>query len=182
MSVLVCFASRHGATAGIADRIAETIEAAGHDVECVPVDRVDGIEDYDAIVVGAAAYMFRWLKDATRFVRRHRAVLADRPVWLFSSGPLGTELVDEDGRDVFEVTRPKEFDRLEAMIGPVDTHIFFGAWDPAAPAVGVGERVLRLLPGARGAVPAGDFRDWPAIEAWAESIAASLAELSDSNR
>jgi hypothetical protein len=49
-------------------------------------------------VIGAAAYMFHWLKDATRFVKRHHRLLAERPVWLFSSGPLGTDLVDEDGR------------------------------------------------------------------------------------
>ena len=41
-------------------------------------------------------------------------MLARRPVWLFSSGPLGTDLVDEEGNDVFAATRPKEFDELTA--------------------------------------------------------------------
>ncbi len=35
-------------------------------------------------------------------------------------------------------------------------------------------RVMRLMPAARDAIPAGDFRDWPEIEAWAESIAEAL--------
>ena len=33
---------------------------------------------------------------------------------------------------------------------------------------------MRVLPAARNALPAGDFRDWPAIEAWAEGIATEL--------
>jgi menaquinone-dependent protoporphyrinogen oxidase len=30
------------------------------------------------------------------------------------------------------------------------------------------------MPAVREALPAGDFRDWPAIEAWAEEIAREL--------
>lgn len=62
--------------------------------------------------------MFHWLKEATSFVKRHHRLLSQRPVWLFSSGPLGTEIVDEEGRDILEATRPKEFDELSALIHP----------------------------------------------------------------
>ena len=174
MSVLVCYASRHGATAGIAQRISAGLRAAGVDTECRPVGDVADPRSYDAFVVGGAAYMFRWLKPATTFVKRHRAVLAERPVWLFSSGPLGTDLVDEDGRDIFEATRPKEFDALEELIRPRATRVFFGAWDPEARAVGMGERLVRLMPAARKALPTGDFRDWPAIDAWTAEIVSAL--------
>lgn len=47
-----------------------------------------------------ATYMFHWMKEAREFVTRNRALLAPRPVWLFSSGPLGTEATDKEGRDV----------------------------------------------------------------------------------
>ena len=174
MKVLVGHASRHGATAGIAERIAVPLRAAGFEVECRSVRDVDDVVSYDAFVIGAAAYMFHWLKDATRFIKRHRTILRSRPCWLFSSGPLGTDLVDEEGRDVFEVTRPKEFDDLEALISPVETRIFFGAWDPAAPPIGLGERVVRMMPAARNSMPSGDFRDWEAIDAWAGRIASDL--------
>ncbi len=36
------------------------------------------------------------------------------------------------------------------------------------------ERVVRLMPAARKVLPPGDFREWPAIEAWAREIAAEL--------
>ena len=35
-------------------------------------------------------------------------------------------------------------------------------------------RFMRLAPAVRQAIPTGDFRDWPAIEAWAEGIARAL--------
>jgi menaquinone-dependent protoporphyrinogen oxidase len=52
--------------------------------------------------------------------------------------------------------------------------VFFGAWDPDAPPVGLGERMVRHMPAARNSIPAGDFRDWPAIDAWAAGIAREL--------
>ena len=174
MRVLVAYASRHGSTQGIAERIAESLRAAGLEAEARPVTQVKSATEHDAFVIGSAAYMFHWLKEAKEFVTRHRAVLAERPVWLFSSGPLGTDLVDEDGRDIFEATRPKEFAELQALLRPRGDHVFFGAWDPDAPAIGMAERFVRLMPASKTTLPAGDFRDWAAIDAWAAEIAAAL--------
>jgi menaquinone-dependent protoporphyrinogen oxidase len=114
------------------------------------VTEVGDIDAYDAFVIGAAADLFHWLKDATRFARRHHRVLRERPVWLFSSGPPGTGLVDEDGQDVLETTRPKEFDTLRDLVHPGGERVFFGAWDPDAPPVGFGERLVRRMAGLRG--------------------------------
>jgi hypothetical protein len=80
--------------------------------------------------------MGHWSKEASAFVRDHRKVLAERPLWLFSSGPVGTEHVDEQGRDALEASRPKEFEEFQALVHPRDERVFFGAWDPQAPPVG----------------------------------------------
>jgi menaquinone-dependent protoporphyrinogen oxidase len=178
MLVLVAYASRHGSTMEIAERIAAGLQAAGLRTEVRSVDAIEDITPYDAFVIGGAAYMLHWLKEATLFVRRHRETLARRPTWLFSSGPLGTELVDKAGHDIIEVTRPREFDQLERMIHPLDEHVFFGAWDPRDPAVGLGEWLIRHLP-ASADIPVGDFRDWPAIDAWAATIASELRERTE---
>ncbi len=174
MRVLVAYATRHGATAGIASRVAAALTAAGLAAEARPVEEVKDVGPYQAVVLGGAAYMFHWLKPATAFARRHRRELAARPVWLFSSGPLGTDLVDKDGKSVLEAARPKEFDELTELLHPRDEQVFFGAYDPDAPPVGASERLVRHMPATRDAVPGGDFRDWPAIDAWAAQIAAEL--------
>jgi menaquinone-dependent protoporphyrinogen oxidase len=177
MSVLVAYASRHGATQGIAERIAGRLRQHGVEAEAARASDVRDASAYDAFVVGSAAYMFHWLADATRFVKRNRATLAARPVWLFSSGPLGTDSVDAKGRDVLVASEPKEFAELRSTLHPRGEQVFFGALDLNAPPVGLAERFARLLPAAREAMSVGDFRDWAAIDAWADGIVAQLAPM-----
>jgi menaquinone-dependent protoporphyrinogen oxidase len=174
MRVLVAYASRHGATAGIAERIAKTLEAAGIDAHAGSVATVRDVDAYDAFVVGSAAYMFHWLGDATTFVKRHRDVLGSRPLWLFSSGPLGTEPLDAEGRDQKVSAIPKGMDELVSALHAREHRVFFGAYDRDARPIGWAERLTAMMPAARDALPAGDFRDWPEIEAWARSIATAL--------
>lgn len=174
MRVLVAYASRHGATAGIAVRIASRLVDSGLKAEAIAVEDAKDVDSYDAYIVGSATYMYRWMKEARSFVKHHRAVLEERPVWLFSSGPLGTDLVDEEGNDVLEKSRPKEFDEFEALLEPLGSVVFFGAWDPDAPAKGMAERFLKRMPASTEGLPAGDFRDWDQIDAWADEVAADL--------
>lgn len=177
MKVLVAYATRHGATRGIAERLAQAIERRGLDVTLQPAETADPA-GYDAFIIGSAAYMGHWLKDAADFVRRHRGLFATRPVWLFSSGPIGTEMVDEKGRDVLETGRPEEFTEFKDIL-PREERVFFGAYDPDAEPVGMMERLgawFTRMPAIRSQLPAGDYRDWPAIEAWADGIASQLTE------
>jgi menaquinone-dependent protoporphyrinogen oxidase len=157
----------------LAERVAEVSAAAGQSVESRAVEDVDDLAGYDAFVIGGAVYMFHWLKPMSRFLRRNREVLAERRVWLFSSGPLGTETTDAKGRDVLEVSGAKEATEIEAAIHPRGHRMFFGAYSTGKP-VGLAERFVARIPAARDAMPEGDFRDWDAIEAWAGDIAREL--------
>jgi menaquinone-dependent protoporphyrinogen oxidase len=177
MRILVVYASRHGATRGIAQRIAETLERSGLEVDLRPAEEAAAVDDYGAFVIGGAAYVGHWLKEATSFVRRHRALLEHRPVWLFSSGPIGTETVDAKGRDVLKAAEPREFAEFAGAIHPRDARVFFGAYDPDAEPIGLMERIgarFTRTRAVREALPDGDFRDWSAIEAWADGIAREL--------
>jgi menaquinone-dependent protoporphyrinogen oxidase len=174
MTVLVAYASRHGATRGIAERIGSGLEQAGLRVEVKPVDEIDDVERYDAFVIGSAAYGHHWLKEASAFVRGNEQRLAQGPVWLFSSGPIGEETVDPEGRDMLEISRPGEFDEFGPRLRPRGTRVFFGAWDPQAPPIGIAERLQRHLPAAWTADVVGDFRDWQAIDGWVSEIASEL--------
>lgn len=175
MKALVAYATRHGATTGIAERIARTLNEKGIPAEALAVDDVRDVTAYDAVVLGSATYVSHWLKDATRFAHRHREELGTRPVWLFSSGPLGTDLVDDQGRDARETARPKEFDELTELLGVRGERVFFGAYDAEAAPIGMMERTVRHLPASKGMLASGDFRDWETIESWAGEIAAELS-------
>ena len=184
--VLVVYASRHGATRGIAQRIADVLRTEGLEVDVAPADHAAGVGAADAVVVGSAVYMGTWLKEAVEFVKRNEVRLADVPLWFFSSGPLPGSSIDKGpGTDpLTDALGPedgpgsggrKKVAEITAATNPKEHRVFLGAFDPDDPAKVTSERLVRLLPAVKKALPAGDFRDWAAIEAWAREIAKTLA-------
>jgi menaquinone-dependent protoporphyrinogen oxidase len=172
MTVLVVYGSRYGATHGIAERLAETLRSCGQQVDVQEGSPLVDARPYDAFVIGSAAYQGSWLKGPVEFVMRHIDLLAERPVWLFSSGPLGTSTTDSQGRDLLELTRPRQFAELEEALLPRGMRVFYGALDPER--LHFIDSMVRRLPSGRRLLPAGDFRDWQAIDAWARKIAVEL--------
>ena len=59
---------------------------------------VRDLEGYDAVVLGSAVYGGRWRRDARRLLRRLPRSLGRRPLWLFSSGPVGESEADPADR------------------------------------------------------------------------------------
>ena len=176
MKVLVAYASKYGSTKGIAEFIGEKLQLRGIHADVQEVGAVDDSGVYDAFVIGSAAYMQHWLKEAKQFVSQNRSVLRSRPVWLFSSGPVGKEAKDPKGRDYKEISVPKEIDEFREMINPRDHRVFFGVLDPSrlTGPIAFGYKMVRLSKSAREVLPEGDFRDWNEIEAWATGIAQEL--------
>ena len=177
LKVLVAYATRYDSTKGIANFIAEKLRQLGLEAVAEEVSAARNLQDYDAFVVGSAVYTRHWLNHAREFVSRNREVLASRPVWLFSSGPLGTETKNSHGRDLRDVSGPTEIGTLRQAVRPRSHRVFFGALDSSK--LGLGHRLIRKMPAAREALSEGDFRNWQEIEGWtigiAEELMASLA-------
>lgn len=86
MRILVAYGPTCGSAAGIAELLAFALRAEGFEAHARPACEVDDLDDADAVVAGGPVCMGRWHGDARRFIRRHRAALTARPVWLFSCG------------------------------------------------------------------------------------------------
>lgn len=163
-SVLVAWSGRHGSTAEIARCVADAVRAGSGDtarVDVRPATEVTDVAEYDGVVLGSAVYLGHWTPQARDLVRRCAIELWSRPVWLFSSGPVGDpprpdpDLVDVD---------------LELALSKAREHrVFPGRLDVAR--LGRVERLLTRLVRAR----SGDARDWPAVRAWGTAIGAELA-------
>lgn len=170
--VLVAYATHHGATRGIAERITARLHRSGLEADVRRVDEAGDIASYDAFVIGSAVYAFHWVKEANAFVRRQGSLLAAKPLWLFSSGPLASDDPEAAKADAV----PREIAELMLRLKAREHCVFAGAYDPSARPIGLIERITRLMPAARDALPVGDFRDWDEIDAWADSIAGQLVE------
>ncbi|MFC4784060.1 flavodoxin domain-containing protein [Nocardioides sp. MAHUQ-72] len=173
MRVLVAYATKHGATEGIAERIGESLGRSGLDVDVREVREAEPA-GYDAYVVGSAAYAGHWRKEARKFVKSHHDELDTHPVWLFSSGPLGTETEDGQGHDLREAATPKDVAGLVESLHARGHRVFFGALDPEA--LTGPEGLMTKLPAGKKLLPTGDFRDWADIDGWAQDIGRELQQ------
>jgi menaquinone-dependent protoporphyrinogen oxidase len=159
MKVLVTVATRHGATAELAALMARVLRLHGMDVCELPPANVHDVGAYDAVVLGSAVYAGRWLAPATSLVARCKSELADRPVWLFSSGPVGDPLTPAGEIDVSGVV---------SATGAIEHRVFAGKIDKSE--LGRLERAMVRLVRA----PEGDYRDWDEVSHWASQIAGVL--------
>ncbi len=160
MRVLVTAASRHGSTSEIAAAIGRHLVEEGLEAAVVDPDDVTLIRDYDAVVLGSAVYAGHWLEPATQLVTRLGNRLSLRPVWLFSSGPVGDPLKpEEDAVDVEALVEATQAREHRVFAGRIDRGLLTF---PERALV----RALR--------VPVGDYRDWDAIEEWSTHIAEEL--------
>jgi menaquinone-dependent protoporphyrinogen oxidase len=162
MTVLVTAASRHEATHEIAETIGRVLAERGLDVDVTRVEEVDDLRRYNAVVLGSAVYVGKWLEPAQRFIEQHADELGTRPTWLFSSGPLG------------DPPRPTadsavQIDEIIAATNAKEHRLFAGKLDKSQ--LRFAERAIARAVRA----PEGDFREWSEIEDWAVDIADALA-------
>ena len=172
MRVLVAYASAYGSTKGIAEQIGDRLASTGTDVDVRRVDDVEGIDGYDAVVLGSAVHGGAWLPDAAAFAQASAAALTDRPVWLFSVSSVGDTSAFFGPRVARFMRRArhetKETAALRQAFCPRGHHNFAGAiarshWGRLA------NVFFRVFRGSYG-----DHRDWHDVEAWADTIAAHL--------
>ena len=162
MNVLISVASKHGVTGEIGDILAAVLGAAGIEVEERRPQDVVSVDPYDAVILGSAVYTGRWLEPARAFGERLASELSTRPVWLFSSGPLGDPPIP--------VAEPPDALALSERIGAREHRSLAGRLERAE--LGFLERAITKAVRA----PDGDFRDWVGIRSWAAEIASSLTK------
>jgi menaquinone-dependent protoporphyrinogen oxidase len=172
MRVLVIYASKHSATQEIAERIAGSLHTAGVEADVRPAKTPGSLSGYDAFVIGSAVYYGSWLREATGFVDRNKDVLENKPVWLFSSGPISSDTIDAEGNDLREATEPKQIAGFQESLNPRDHHVFYGVLDRGK--LRFADRLIASLPAFPG--EEGDFRDWDEIEAWTNTVVQALRQ------
>ena len=165
---LVIYASQYGATKEIAEKIGEVLHQEGVQADISPVDGIQDISQYQAVILGSGVYINQWNKKAVTFLQSNEKALAERRVWLFSSGPTG----EGDPVELVEGWRlPASLKPVADRIKPRDIAVFHGYINPAK---------LNFLQkwAIKNVVkkPFGDFRDWDAIVVWSNGVAKELKQ------
>lgn len=168
-TILVAYATRYGSTRQVAEVVAEELQDLGVRADVRPVGNVADLGTYAGVVLGAPFYIGSMLKDATRFLERYQAALAEMPVAIFALGPVRAS------DDMAEARQ--QLDKLLAKYGwlkPVAAEMFVGAYDPAV--LRLADKLVTLPPASPlHGVRAFDDRDWGAIRAWAGTLPQALA-------
>jgi len=160
MTVLVTVATKHQSTLEIGQAIGRALAERGIPADVVPAEEIDAVTPYEAVIIGSGVYAGNWLAPARDLIARCAMQLRERPVWLFSSGPMGDPLLPAG--------EPAGVATLKELIRPRGHQVFPGRLDSGD--LGLGEKIIIKAVRA----PYGDYRDWPAVEAWAAEIAAAL--------
>lgn len=167
-NILVTYASKYGATAEIAEKIGEVLCQAGLHTDVLPVKQVRDLTAYQIVILGSAVYIGQWRKEAVKFLKANKKPLAEKQVWLFSSGPTG----EGDAVELLRGWRfPPKLQPLVDAIQPHDIAVFHGNVDM--------EKINSIERSMITNVKAlfGDYRDWDVITSWATSIANTLKEI-----
>lgn len=166
--ILVAYASKYGSTKEIAEKIGQVLTDAGFAVDVLPAEKVAVVDSYQAVVLGSAVYIGNWRKAAANFLKVNEKALAERPLWLFSSGPTGKG-------DPLELVKgwrfPQALQPVADRVKPVEIVLFQGAVDTNNLGF-FGRLAIKNVK-----APVGDFRDWNAITVWAGTVASRLKEM-----
>ena len=166
--ILVTYSSTYGATAEIAQKIGEVLRQASLNADVLPVKDVRDLAPYQAVVLGSGVYVGKWNKEAEAFLKANQEALAERPVWLFSSGPTG----EGDPVTLVKGQRiPAALQPVADRIQPRDVAVFHGYINQGKVNF-LAKWVIKNMVKA----PFGDYRDWDMIARWAGGIAAALRE------
>jgi menaquinone-dependent protoporphyrinogen oxidase len=170
MKILVAYATAHGSTAEVARFMQRVLRVYDAQVDCHPVDAVQSLEGYDAVILGSAVQEGMWLREAGLFLERFAEGLKTTPLYLFITC---VRVLEQGGLE--HVLKYYIHQRALEGMNVRDTTAFSGKLDMSA--VNWEERWTLSLRYDGKEMPgnlSGDFRDWRVITSWVNKIGGDL--------
>lgn len=165
--VLLAYGTRAGSTREIAEFIGGILSEQGFQVEIRSVNENIDPSAFDAVILGTPVRKFVVLPDAVHFLKRHAKALQPLPAAIFLVG-----LSFKKGANTDRKMVNKWMASLSVHKAPILEGYFGGKLDYAK----IGPLFRWIFSKDKsGELAEGDFRDWDAIRAWTDKLAALWA-------
>ncbi len=168
--ILVTYASRAGSTAGISEAIAISLAENGVQTVLYPMQEVQDLSPYSAVVAGSAIHGGKWLPEAMQFMQAHRQELAHKP---FAAFLVCMTLAIKNEKWRNEASVRGWLAPVRALVKPASEGFFTGALD-ISKIPSFSDRLKFRVSILTGVWSEDDHRDWDAIRAWARELPAQL--------
>jgi menaquinone-dependent protoporphyrinogen oxidase len=163
--ILITYASRTRWTVGVAEIIGKTLAENGAQVDVIPMQEVNTLSSYDAVVAGSAVRSKAWLPEAVTFIRIHQKELQEKP---FAAFLVCMTLAMPQGEN-YRAEIATWIDPVCALVKPVNVGLFAGGLEIKR-VEKFSDRLMFRLSVMSGVWKEGDHRDWVAIEQWARQL------------
>jgi len=195
-NVLVTYATKSGSTIEVARSIGNTLSNAEIQVTVKPVDEIENIEVYDAVLIGSPIINGKCMKEVKNFVKAHNSSLSQKQVAYFITCMRLSQMADKPIPDVpifvdpaFGNPKPRNemnfpekshpvsmylraILTMSKDIKPVNIAFFRGVLDYST--IGfIMTLLFKLMAKVDGLVP-GDYRNWEAIQSWSKQTYSSF--------
>lgn len=171
--ILVTYATRMESTSDVAEAIGMSLREQGYSADVMPVDEVDSLADYTAVILGSAIRVGAWLPEAIRFLETFREALSTVPVAYFTVCMTMREDTPQNRATVLNYMKPvlDDFPKVD----PFEIGLFGGMFNTQE-----FPRAVRWILSKLN-FPSGDFRNWESIQHWVHSLMPHLSEESTLN-
>jgi len=161
--ILVAYATRAGSTFEVAEQVAEVLRATGATVDVKSAPAVHELKGYDAVVIGSAIRMGKWLPEAVAFVKTYREPLSHIPTAYFLVSGLLRDDTPEMRSKVLAFLDP-----VRQILEPTSIGLFAGKIDFST-MDGLDRSIAEAVSSS-----AGDWRNWEAIRSWGQGLQTTL--------
>ena len=167
---LVTYSTRTGSTKGVAEIIGNTLSQMGERVDVIPMNEINDLSNYKAVIAGSAIQAGKWLPEALSFIQTYKHDLSKKP---FAAFLVCMTLAMPKGDNYHEMVSGW-LEPVRSQLPTISEGLFKGMLD-IKKIPSVSDRVKFRISVMFGVWKEGDHRDSEKIQTWTKNLKSKLS-------